>query len=74
MSDSEEGAAHADADRMEALERHVAEQDRAIETLDEMVRSQWRLIEGLRRELRQMRDRMDAAQSDPAVERPPPHY
>ena len=62
--------------RIASLEAHLAHQARAIEELDETVREQWRLIDGLRRELMALRDRFDAATEGGAElpDRPPPHY
>lgn len=65
-----------DADRVDRLEMRFAEQERVIEDLDATVRAQWTAIEGLRRQVDRLLDRLaDAeerlpAESDP----PPPHY
>ena len=61
-------------DRLAALEEHVAHQANAIEQLDEVVREQWAEIERLRRELRKIEERLDAAADPDPVDRPPPHY
>ena len=62
------------AERIAALEEHVAHQARAIEQLDEVVREQWRLIEALRREIARVEGRIDRAESGEPNDGPPPHY
>jgi uncharacterized coiled-coil protein SlyX len=58
------------------LERRIAEQERVISDLNEMVVLQWRKIEAMERSLGELRDEFDAAslaRSD-GPEPPPPHY
>ena len=58
------------------LERRLAENDRVIADLNEMVISQWRKLDHLERRLGELRDEFDtaaAARTD-AREPPPPHY
>lgn len=58
------------------LELRIAEQDRVIADLNEMVVAQWRKIDSLERRLGELRDEFDASslgRSD-APEPPPPHY
>lgn len=58
------------------LEARIAEQDRTIADLNEMVVSQWRKIDSLERRLGELREEFDSAnlgRSD-APEPPPPHY
>ena len=62
--------------RMAELERRIAEQDRVIADLNEMVVAQWRKIDSLERRVGELRDEFDAAaMSRPeGREPPPPHY
>ena len=68
------------ADETEAkiadLERRIAEQERVIADLNEMVVAQWRKIDGMERRLGELRDEFDAAALTRAdgQEPPPPHY
>lgn len=62
--------------RLAELELRIAEQDRVISDLNEMVVSQWRKIDMLERRLGELREEFDSAnlgRSD-APEPPPPHY
>lgn len=65
-----------DADRVDRLEMRFAEQERVIEDLDATVRAQWTAIEGLRRRVDRLLDRLaDAEGRLPAEpDAPPPHY
>ena len=58
------------------LERRIAEQERVIADLNEMVVAQWRKIDTLERRLGELRDEFDSAASarPDAPEPPPPHY
>ena len=62
--------------KVEELERRIAEQDRVIADLNDMVVAQWRKIDSLERRLGELRDEFDAAAlSRPdGREPPPPHY
>ncbi len=62
--------------RMTDLESRLAEQDRMIADLNEMVISQWRKIDLLERRFGELRDEMDTAALTRAgaTELPPPHY
>lgn len=62
--------------RMADLERRIAEQDKVIADLNDMVVAQWRKIDSLERRLGELRDQFDAAALDRPGERepPPPHY
>lgn len=64
------------ADRVAELERRIAEQDRVIADLNEMVVSQWRKIDALERRLGELREEFDAASlaRPDGPEPPPPHY
>lgn len=58
------------------LEVRIAEQDRVIADLNEMVVSQWKKIDSLERQLGELRDEFDAASlaRSESREPPPPHY
>lgn len=58
------------------LERRIAEQERVIADLNEMVVLQWRKIEALERRLGELREEFDAvSHARPGgPEPPPPHY
>lgn len=58
------------------LERRLAEQDKVIADLNEMVVAQWRKIDSLERRLGELRDEFDSAAlgRPDASEPPPPHY
>ncbi len=62
--------------RIVDLERRLAEQDRIIADLNEMVVAQWRKIDSLERRLGELRDEFDAAAlaRGDGPEPPPPHY
>jgi uncharacterized coiled-coil protein SlyX len=62
--------------RMAELESRLAEQDRMIADLNEMVIAQWRKIDGLDRRFSELRDAVDTAAltRTGAAETPPPHY
>ena len=64
--------------RIEALEVRVAYQDQVIEDLNQTVIAQWKLIDGLKRQLNELLDRVqeveDNAGGPSASEPPPPHY
>ena len=62
--------------RMAELESRLAEQDRMIADLNEMVIAQWRKIDGLDRRFGELREEMDTAALTRAAssESPPPHY
>ena len=58
------------------IERRIAEQERVIADLNDMVVAQWRKIDSLERRIGELRDEFDAAAlSRPdGREPPPPHY
>jgi SlyX protein len=64
--------------RIEALEVRVAYQDKVIEDLNQTVIDQWKKIDGLRRQLNEVLDRVQEVEDHPggpsAPEPPPPHY
>ncbi len=65
-----------DAQRIADLEARIAEQERVIADLNEMVVSQWKKLDFLERRLGELRDEFDAASlgRGDAPEKPPPHY
>lgn len=58
------------------LEARIAEQDKVIADLNEMVVAQWRKIDGLERRVSELREEFDEASgmSPGGPEKPPPHY
>lgn len=58
------------------LELRIAEQDRLIADLNEMVVAQWRKIDHLERRLGELQEEFDAAAMarNDGPEKPPPHY
>lgn len=64
------------AERIDALEMRIAYQDETIETLNQTITAQWQQIDALTRQLAELRERLQDAESNaaaPANERPP-HY
>jgi len=62
--------------RIETLETRLAYQDDTIETLNQTITAQWRQIDMLTRQLAQLSERLQEAETNapgPANERPP-HY
>lgn len=62
--------------RLDALEIHVAHQAQAIEDLHAAVAAQWTTIDGLRRRLSEVTERLETAEAGaglPPAQRPP-HY
>jgi SlyX protein len=62
--------------RIDALEMRVAYQDQVIEDLNQAIMDQWKQIDGLKRQLAEILDRVQDVEdgSTAAPERPPPHY
>ncbi|MEI7599371.1 MAG: SlyX family protein [Aestuariivirga sp.] len=62
--------------RMADMERRIAEQDRVIADLNDMVVAQWRKIDNLDRRLGELREEFDASAAGrpDGREPPPPHY
>jgi SlyX protein len=66
----------AQSDRIDALEIRLTYQDETIETLNQAITRQWLEIDRLKRELSEMKQRLQEAESrapGPANEAPP-HY
>lgn len=62
--------------RLDALEMHAANQSQVIDDLNATVAAQWAVLDGLRRQLGQLTDRLEDAETRaglPAAQRPP-HY
>lgn len=64
--------------RIEALETHIAHQDRIIEDLNKSVTEQWKQIETLTKQVGRFADRLKSIEDNAALsgeaEPPPPHY
>jgi uncharacterized coiled-coil protein SlyX len=62
--------------RIADLEARIAEQDRVIADLNDMVVAQWRKIDSLDRRVGELRDEFEAAAlaRPDGREPPPPHY
>jgi SlyX protein len=64
------------AERIDTLETRLAYQDDTIETLNQTITAQWKQIDALTRQLAQLSERLQEAETNapgPANERPP-HY
>ena len=62
--------------RVDALEMRLTYQDEAIETLNQTITTQWVEIDRLTRQVAELKERLQEAESNapgPANE-PPPHY
>lgn len=64
--------------RIEALEMRAAHQDQVIEDLNAITTEQWTQIDVLKRQIEQLRDRIQELESNRDSARlpdpPPPHY
>lgn len=63
-------------ERIDALEARLAYQDETIETLNQTITAQWKQIDALTRQLTELKERLQEAESNatgPTNERPP-HY
>ena len=64
------------SERIDALETRLTYQDDAIETLNQTITAQWKQIDALTRQLTELKERLQDAESNaggPVNERPP-HY
>ena len=64
------------SDRIDALEMRLTFQDETIETLNRTITDQWKQIDALTRQLAELKERLQDAESSasgPVNERPP-HY
>jgi SlyX protein len=76
MSKANMGEATTLSDRIDALEIRLTFQDATIETLNETITAQWKQIDILTRQLAELKERLQEAESNasgPVNERPP-HY
>lgn len=64
------------SDRIDALEMRLTYQDEAIETLNQTITSQWTEIDRLKRQVADLKERLQDAESNaPGVtNEKPPHY
>ena len=63
------------ASRLEALETRITHQDNTIAELNEVITSQWRTIDVLRRHVNELREEFrNVVPPRAAPEPPPPHY
>ena len=64
------------SDRIETLETRLTFQDEAIETLNKTVTEQWLKIDALTRQLVNLNERLQEAETQVpgAANEPPPHY
>ena len=64
------------SDRIDALETRLTFQDETIETLNKTITAQWQHIDALTRQVANLNERLQEAESQaPAVSNePPPHY
>ena len=64
------------SERIDALEMRLTYQDETIETLNQTITAQWLEIDALTRQVAELNERLQEAESNapgPANE-PPPHY
>lgn len=77
MSDADETSAPQDlAERLDRLETRVMYQDDTIEILNQTITAQWREIDLLKRQIMQLKQQLEEAESSVEGPRnePPPHY
>ncbi len=63
-------------ERVDTLEMRLTYQDEAIEQLNQTITAQWKQIDALTRQIKELRERLQEAEANapgPANERPP-HY
>jgi SlyX protein len=76
MSEANMGEATTLSDRIDTLEMRWTFQDATIETLNQTITAQWKQIDILTRQLAELKERLQEAESNasgPLNERPP-HY
>ena len=63
-------------ERVDALEARIAYQDDTIETLNQTITAQWVEIDRLTRQVAELKERLQEAESNAPgpVNEPPPHY
>ena len=76
MNDSKASDTKALGERIDALEMRLTHQDEAIETLNQTITAQWQQIDRLTRQLAEMKERLQEAESHAPgpTNEPPPHY
>jgi SlyX protein len=64
------------SDRIDALEMRLTFQDETIETLNQTITAQWQQIDALTRQVANLNERLQEAESRaPGISNePPPHY
>jgi SlyX protein len=64
------------SERIDALEMRLTYQDETIETLNQTITDQWRKIDALTRQMTELKERLQQAESNlpGPVNEPPPHY
>jgi SlyX protein len=64
------------SDRIDVLETRLTFQDETIETLNKTITAQWLKIDALTRQLAQLNERLQEAETNApgAANEPPPHY
>jgi uncharacterized coiled-coil protein SlyX len=64
------------SERIDALEMRLTFQDETIETLNQTITAQWQQIDALTRQLAELKQRLQDAESNVAgpVNERPPHY
>ena len=64
------------SERIDTMETRIAYQDDTIETLNQTITAQWKQIDALTRQLAELKDRLQDAESNAAgpVNERPPHY
>jgi len=76
MNDHPMSDANALNERIDALEMRLTFQDETIETLNQTITEQWKQIDALTRQLAELKDRLQDAESNTAgpLNERPPHY
>jgi len=64
------------SERIDALETRLTYQDDAIETLNQTITSQWKQIDVLTRQVAELKERLQDAESNApgSINERPPHY
>jgi SlyX protein len=76
MSEAKPTDAETLAERIDALEMRIAYQDDTLEALNETITAQWKQIDTLTRQVAELREQLQEAQSNAAapINERPPHY
>ena len=63
-------------DRIDRLEAHVAEQERVIQDMSEVMAKQWSNLDAMSAKVNRLLDRLSAVETERVApdEAPPPHY